>query len=258
MDLSPTTRFSNRVENYIKFRPHYPEELYIFCKETLLLESTHSIADIGSGTGFLTELFLKHGHLVYGVEPNAEMRSAAEKLLQNYPHFKSIEASAEESLLPMHSVDFILAGQAFHWFDASKAKKEFLRILKPKGHVLLIWNDRNIEFSPLLQAYEELLNTFGTDYQDVSYRYADKKVLTHFFAPNSYQFISFPNAQQFDFEGFKGRLLSSSYAPLQEDSRYEPMLLKLQEIFNQFQQQGKVHFEYQTCLYYGPLSETEH
>lgn len=249
---NPTTRFSDRVEYYIKYRPKYPTEILDFLKKELNLSIRHIIADIGSGTGFLSKLFLQNGNEVYGIEPNREMRQAAEKLLGHYPNFKSIDGSAEFTDLDSGIIDFITAAQAFHWFDIDVSRSEFERILKPKGWIVLIWNER-VETTPFLKAYELLLKTFSVDYQNVDHRNVDDKVLTHFFGSKNFKFKSFKNEQHFNFEGLKGRLLSSSYAPLEGHPNYEPMMNELEKIFRIFKEDGKVIFKYNTKMYYGKL-----
>jgi SAM-dependent methyltransferase len=249
---NPTTRFSDRVEYYIKYRPKYPKEILDFLKKELNLSIRHIIADIGSGTGFLSKMFLQNGNEVYGVEPNKEMRQAAEKLLSHYPNFKSIDGSAEFTSLDSGIIDFITAAQAFHWFDIDVSRSEFKRILKPKGWIVIIWNER-VETTQFLKAYEVLLKTFSVDYQKVDHRNVDDKVLTHFFGSKNYKFKTFKNEQQFNFEGLKGRLLSSSYAPLEGHPNYEPMINELEKIFRIFKEEGKVIFKYDTKMYYGKL-----
>lgn len=251
-----TTRFSDRVQNYVKYRPKYPEEILDFLKQELNLSKKHTVADIGSGTGFLSELFLRNGNIVYGVEPNKEMRLAGEDILSEYPNFKSIDGTAESTGLEPDSIDFVAAGQAFHWFDVEKTRNEFKRILNPDGWVILIWNERT-ESTPFLKAYEKLLLTFAIDYQKVDHRNVDDNALTRFFVSDNYGLKLFRNEQQFDFEGLKGRLLSSSYAPMKGHPNYQPMMIELNSIFDAFQQNGKVVFEYETKIYYGkfPLSK---
>lgn len=248
-----TTRFSNRVENYIKYRPKYPSEILDFLRNELNLEQQHIIADIGSGTGFLSELFLQNGNSVYGIEPNTEMRRAGEKLLGRYSNFKSIDGTAESTGLESDSIEFVVAGQAFHWFDVERTKVEFKRILTPDGWVILIWNERT-ETTPFLRAYEKLLQTYAIDYQKVDHRNVDEKVLTQFFGSDSYQLRQFKNQQQFDFEGLTGRLLSSSYTPAEGHPNYQPMMMKLKKIFDTFQEEVKVTFEYDTKMYYGRMN----
>ena len=117
-------RFTTRVESYIKYRPGYPAEVLELLRSECGLINEAIVADIGSGTGILSELILKNGNGVFGVEPNEAMRTAAEQLLQGYPGFTSINGSAENTTLPEDSVDLITAGQAFHWFDVPVARRE--------------------------------------------------------------------------------------------------------------------------------------
>ncbi len=249
-----TQRFSSRVENYIKYRPGYPNEVIETLRSECGLTADSIIADIGSGTGILTEMFLRNGDLVYGIEPNREMREAGERLLKGYPRFHSVAAQAEETRLPDHGVDFITAGQAFHWFDREKAREEFARILKPKGWIALIWNERVTTTTQFLVAYEQLLKDYSTDYEQVDHRRIDEDVIRDFFGSDDFRLKRFKNVQVFDYEGLKGRLLSSSYAPEEGRPNYEPMLAELERIFQTYQDEGKVVFEYVTQMYYGQLS----
>lgn len=247
-----TKRFSDRVENYVKYRPHYPQEIIPFLTEHIGLTDEKIIADVGSGTGISTELFLENGNKVYGIEPNKEMREAAEKYLNKYKYFISVGGTAEESLLENDSMDIVVCGQAFHWFDVQKAKNEFKRILKENGYVILLWNSRKIDTSDFLIAYEKLLLKFGTDYEKVVHKTlesGDDKTIEWFFAPQKSYVHSFKNMQVFDFDGVKGRLLSSSYAPIDN----KQMLEELKNIFDKYNKNGSVEFEYETKVYWGKM-----
>lgn len=248
-----TTRFSDRVDNYIKYRPGYPPEIIDYLKAQDILKADSVIADIGSGTGISTEMFLKNGNTVYGIEPNKEMREAAERLLSGYLNFISIDGTAEETNLPNGSINIITAGQAFHWFDIPNAKTEFERILKPGGFVVLIWNEKQADSSPFMKAYEEMLLKFGTDYAEVKHENINEETFSSFFQ-NGYKLITFANEQIFDLEGIKGRLLSSSYAPSQGHPDHDPLLEELQRIFDEFSTNDKIRFDYITRLYSGPLT----
>jgi ubiquinone/menaquinone biosynthesis C-methylase UbiE len=248
----PTERFSSRVENYVKYRPGYPPAIVDQLKLDCGLTSDSVIADLGSGTGKLAELFLNNGNKVFGVEPNAAMRNAAEQLLTHFPTFVSIDGSAESSTLSDSSVDFITAGQAFHWFDVPKARVECARILKTGGWVVLIWNDRKLETTPFLSDYEHLLLQFGTDYKEVRHDHATQSI-NDFFGPAEVSCRSFPNQQIFDLEGLKGRVFSSSYTPEPDQPAFIPMVEKLEQIFDQHQQNGLVTFDYDTRIYFGKL-----
>jgi SAM-dependent methyltransferase len=250
-----TRRFSSRVENYVRYRPGYPSKIIEVLRRDCALQTASVIADIGSGTGFLSRLFLENGNTVIGVEPNKEMRDAGDRLLRGFPNFKSVEACAEATSLPDHSVDFVTAGQAAHWFDRAKARQEFSRILKPNGWTIFIWNDRCTDSTPLLRAYEQLLNTYGTDYHEVQRAgFETATEIAAFFAPHPMRQEQFANHQDFDFEGFKGRLLSSSYTPPPGHPNHEPMLDELRRLFDAYNVAGKVRFEYETHMYYGHLA----
>lgn len=246
-----TTRFSNRVENYVRFRPNYPAGVLDILKQETSLSPAAVIADIGSGTGISAELFLRNGNTVYGVEPNADMRRAAETQLAGYANFHSIAATAEATTLDAASVDYVVAGQAFHWFDRSRARQEFARILKPGGWVVLFWNSRRTGSTPFLRGYESLLQKFSTDYQTIEHKQIDAEVLGGFFADGKFESRCLPNEQWFDFDGLKGRLLSSSYAPTDEHPNYQPMIDELERAFQSHNQSGEVCFEYDTEIYFG-------
>jgi SAM-dependent methyltransferase len=250
--LNPTTRFSSRVENYVRYRPGYPAEIIDLLRDNCGLAGDSVVADIGSGTGKLAELFLKAGCTVFGVEPNKEMREAGERM--DFPNFTSIDGTAEATTLPARSVDFITAGQAFHWFDHAKCREEFLRILKPNGWVVIVWNDRQSDTTPFLADYENLMLEFGTDYKEVNHRRTDKPEVIEKVFGTQPRFKSFYNVQYFDFEGLKGRVLSSSYAPEAGHPKYEGMLAALKRVFENRQKDGRVAFEYDTHVYYGHLS----
>src|SRR5262245_28285554 len=245
-----TQRFSSRVENYVKYRPGYPQGIVETLRNECALTSDSIIADVGSGTGILTEMLLRNGNLVYGIEPNREMREAAEGLLKYYPRFRSVASRAEETTLPDHSVDFITAGQSFHWFDREKTRVEFARILKPQGWVTLIWNERVTTTTPFLVAYEQLLKEYSTDYERIDHRQINDDVIRDFFGSDRFRLKRFNNSQVFDYEGVKGRLLSSSYAPEADHPNHKPMLEELEKIFRAYQDDGKVVFEYVAQMYY--------
>lgn len=253
--LNPTLRFSSRVENYRKYRPGYPPEIIPLLKSECGLTSESLITDLGSGTGLFTEIFLRNGNTVFGVEPNAEMRKAGEQILNGYPKFKSVDGTAESTTLPDHSVDFVVAGQAFHWFDRQIARPEFKRILQPRGWVVLAWNGYRVESSQMMRAYQGLVAKYGTDYSEVQREVVGVDVES-FYAPGSCRCARFSFRQRFDYEGLEGRLLSSSYAPEADHPSYKAMLRDLRALFAANQEDGKVNFDYETEVYYGRLEKS--
>ncbi len=252
MTMDTVGRFDARVENYIAYRPQYPAAVTELLRTELGLRAASVVADVGAGTGILSELLLQESCAVFGVEPNAAMRAAAERLLQGYPQFTSVNGTAEATTLADNSVAFVTAGQAFHWFDAAAARCEFKRILQPAGWVVLVWNMRRTATTPFLRDYEQLLRAFGTDYAQVSCEQLPEEKIAAFFV-GDYAQQSFDNYQVFDFAGVRGRLLSSSYVPLAGQAQHEPMLAALRRLFDLHQQAGQVTIEYDTKIYYGRL-----
>jgi len=250
-----TERFSSRVANYVLYRPGYPLQMLKVLKDECGLVPNSVIADVGSGTGFLSKLFLENGNQVYGIEPNRDMREAGEGILKAYPKFGSVIGTAEATTLPRTSVDFVTAGQAAHWFNAAKARCEFLRILKPGGWLTLAWNDRSTETTPLLTDYEWLLETYCPEYAEVQRQgVTGVSDVEPFFAPAPVGVKSFSSRQIFDYEGLKGRLLSASYVPLEGHPNHEPMLRELRKIFDRHQAHGRVALDYETKMYYGRIA----
>lgn len=208
------------------------------------------VADVGSGTGNLSRPFLENGNRVFGVEPNAEMREAGERLLAGYgERFVSVDATAEDTRLPNASVGFVVAGQAFHWFDRGRAREEFGRILEPGGWVALAWNEQRTEATPFLAGYEALIRFYKTE----DYVSFDEREVPAFFAPSDHRTASFEVRQSFDLNGLKGRLLSSSYIPEPGHPDHRPMLDELEALFREYQEDGTITIEYDTRVYYGRL-----
>jgi ubiquinone/menaquinone biosynthesis C-methylase UbiE len=239
--MNPTERFSSRVENYRRYRPSYPQGLIDLIRATAGLSMDINVADLGSGTGILTRLLLDAGWNVYAVEPNAPMRQAAEADLGSFPRFHSLDAPAEAINLPAASIDVLTCAQAFHWFDREAAQKEFRRILRPSGWVFLIWNER-CRGAAFDCAYHEILATLGQAYEGVRER-AIEKQLESFFQPGTYREAVFSNSKPMTWEILRGRFLSSSYVPTEEDPRHPVLLSNLERIFQENQRDGQVILE---------------
>jgi SAM-dependent methyltransferase len=247
-----TQRFSNRVDNYIRYRPGYPAAILDLLRERCGLSPQARIADIGFGTGILTRMLLENGNTVFGIEPNQEMREAGERLLAGFPNFRSVDGTAEKTLLEHQSVEFVAAAQAAHWFDREPARREFLRILQPGGWLVLLWNERLTEGTPFLTEYERLLLEFGTDYAEVRHE-RTTDVIKEFFAPSAHEMATFATQQVFDFAGLEGRVFSSSYIPSPSDPRSVPLLAALHDLFDRHQVHDTVAFDYATKVFYGRM-----
>ena len=245
-------RFSNRVADYVRYRPGYPPAVLGLLRAECGLRPGHVIADIGSGTGLLSELFLKNGNRVYGVEPNEAMSRAGEEYLASYDGFSSITGSAESTTLADSTIDFVTAGQAFHWFEPEKTRAEFRRILRPQGWIVAIWNFRETE-TPFGKAYEEILVKYGTDYARVRDSYPKGHDVQSFLLGGDFLHHALPNVQFLDWEGLAGLLRSASYIPQEGHANFAPMMEALRALFLAQQEDGRVRVEYATNLYAGQL-----
>lgn len=251
--LNSTKRFGNRVENYAKYRPSYPNEILESINEKMQKKSDYIIADIGSGTGIFSKLLLKTEKIVFGIEPNFEMREYAENYFVENKKFISINGTAENTGLKENSVDLITVAQAFHWFEVEPTKKEFIRIAKDDAYLMLIWNDRKIEKSGFSYEYEEMLKKECSEYSEVSHKNIIDKDIEEFYSPNKVEKIVFSNSQIFNYEELKGRLMSSSYVPVDNKEKMDRILKNLADIFERNSQEGKVKFEYNTTVYMGKI-----
>jgi ubiquinone/menaquinone biosynthesis C-methylase UbiE len=249
----PRQRFTGRVESYARYRPSYPRAVLELLAAECGLTSASVVADVGSGTGILSELFLENGNRVIGIEPNEGMRAAGERLIGDHPRFTSVAGSAESTTLEDACVDFLIAGQAFHWFDPERARTEFERILKPTGWVALVWNVRRKGATLFLAAYEKLLLTHGTDYAEFGHHEGVARMVQEFFGSDTFETRTFDNRQTFELDGLKGRLSSSSYVPGPGQPGHEAMMREAESTFRAHETEGKVTFEYDTKVYYGRL-----
>ncbi|MEP7145735.1 MAG: class I SAM-dependent methyltransferase, partial [bacterium] len=232
-------RFFGRVENYIKYRPHYPKEIIDFLRKEIELDRSKVIADIGSGPGISCEHFIEYGNKVFAVEPNKHMKNGAEKIFAGSKNFISINGTAEDTTLRSKTADLIISGQAFHWFDKVKCKVEFQRILKSDGYVMLMWNLRDRK-SGFMNEYEELLIEYGKDYANLYQDDVDAEEIANFFYPVINKVKTFSNFQFLNYEALEGRMLSSSYIPLKENPLYDKMIIDLKNIFEKNNKEGKV------------------
>lgn len=252
METDSTGRFSNRVDDYAKYRPGYPAGIISYLQQDFGLAPGQVVADIGSGTGISSALFLKAGNTVFAVEPNPEMRERSEVLLGEDTNFTAVDGTAEQTTLGGHSMDVLVAGQAFHWFRVHESRAEFSRILKQKNLVVLIWNERLTD-ADFERDYDQLIIRHGNDYRQVDHRQISTENIEAFFNPQPCTLKIFPNVQVFDFEGLKGRLLSSSYMPSLHDPGYKAMISDLQELYNRYQVNDRIHIRYATKVYTGRL-----
>lgn len=253
-DPRPTERFTQRVEDYIRYRPTYPPAAIAAMREKLGVAPPAVAADIGAGTGISSALLLAEGFQVIAVEPNAAMRDAAAKALAGEPRFAIVPGTAESTGLPDASVDFVIAAQAFHWFDPPRARAELMRISRPPHPVALLWNTRLLDATPFLRAYDELLLRVSDDYAKVRHNNVSAETFAAFFGPRGYERLVFPSRQVLDEQGFLGRAFSSSYVPGEGHPRHAETLAGLRAIFAEHERGSSVELLYDTEIYVGRLS----
>jgi len=246
-------RFSERVDDYVRYRPGYPPELVAAVLAAAGNSGAPRIADIGSGTGIFTRLLLAGGARVIGVEPNAGMRRAAETALREFAEFSSVDGSAEDTGLDSGTLDLVTAAQAFHWFNNRRARREFARILKPGGRLALVWNRRRLD-EPFQQAYDSLLHEYSAEYGRVNHLSLEDAEIGAFFAPGKMTVTHFENWQTLDFDGLLGRLRSASYCPPANSPAYRPLVAALERLFARHADGGRIRFAYDSRLYLGSLT----
>ncbi|MEP6899197.1 MAG: class I SAM-dependent methyltransferase [Rhodanobacter sp.] len=249
--LDSTSRFSDRVDDYVRYRPDYPPALLEWLQREQGVDAGWLVADVGAGTGISSKMFLDAGYQVIAVEPNRPMRAAAETWLASYRKFRALDGSADATGLANASVDLVAVAQAFHWFDEAATRREFARILRPRGLAAIWWNSRRLTGTRFLEGYETLLQTYGTDYVSVAERYADDARMRAWFGNGFHGSARFEHAQRLDFDALRGRLMSSSYVPKQGHPQHQPMLHDLRELFDACAEGGTISFDYDTRIFAG-------
>lgn len=250
-DQAAKTRFSNRVDDYVQYRPSYPEAAIDWLEDRGTLRPGVKTVDVGAGTGILTDQLRKRGYPVWAVEPNAAMREVAIGAFSDSSIVSVVDASAERTTLPENTFELITAAQAFHWFDADAARLEFERILVDGGEVALIWNTRRTEGEAFLEDYEALIVEYGTDYTRVDHRGARARVGDFFGGESAFEYTSFRNQQTLDFDGLRGRLESCSYIPTRDHERYDAMIDDLRALYDQHATGDEVRLKYDAEIFVG-------
>jgi ubiquinone/menaquinone biosynthesis C-methylase UbiE len=244
--FNPTKRFSTKAEKYVEYRPDYPSELIQYFNNTINLKGK-CIADVGAGTGILTKLLLDNGNMVFAIEPNDNMRVNGMKFLHDYKGVTFVASNAERIQLRDECADVVMVAQAFHWFDASKAAKEFSRILKKDGYTILLWNELNNDEDGFNKEYQKLFNLYSEEYRTIKHE-IELEVIENAFWPNKLEQIIFDNRQVLERSQFIGRLLSSSFSPNEADATYLNFLNDADLIFKKFQKDGFITIEYNTIV----------
>lgn len=247
--MDPKQLFTDRAEDYAKYRPNYPEALL---HELSAIGEGGTIVDVGSGTGIFSALLTRLSATIVGVEPNAAMRAQAERNLANCSNFRSVEGSAEALPFDDESVKLVTVAQAFHWFDRSKFKSECRRVLQRPGWVALVWNLRKAGQEGFFADYEQILRTHAPTYKASGHQNESDQQFQEFF-DGEFEQKTFSNPQFLFWEELLGRAKSASYFPREGDETYESAITALQTAFDKHKRGGRVDFDYTTELYLGTV-----
>jgi SAM-dependent methyltransferase len=252
----PTERFSDRTSDYVKARPSYPREVLDVLRSECGLGERKSVADLGSGTGIFTRLLLESGATIHAVEPNDEMRAAAERELGATPRFVSVRGRAEATTLPAASIDLATAAQAFHWFDVEATRRELVRILRPGGHVALVWNDRDVKTTAFLREFEALLVAHCPKYPELQGKADSTSKFDAVFGAGRWKRSVLPNEQMLDREGLVARVMSASYAPKTGTIEHDAIVAALGALHDRHAEVGVVRIAYGTVIVHGRIAAT--
>jgi len=248
--MDPTKRFSNRVESYIRYRPDYPPTVIELLQQDYGLSAEDELADMGAGVGHTAKLFAPHVGYIYAIEPNEEMNLALQQQMKHVPNFSARLRPAENTDLEARSVDFIICGQSYHWFNQKMARTEFERILNDEGYVVLMWNSRD-RTSDFGRAYEQFLLDHGVDYTEVNHAKVGEEQFDYLM--RSWKRYEFENHQVLDAEGLIGRFTSSSYAPAPGSEPHQQATQVLSQIFEEFAEAGQLRMDYVTEVIVGKI-----
>ncbi|HQR21255.1 MAG TPA: class I SAM-dependent methyltransferase [Burkholderiaceae bacterium] len=253
MTADSTQRFSDRVEAYLAGRPRYPAELVTHLETIGALQRTGIVADIGVGTGLSAEPFLAAGHRVVGVEPNAPMRAAGVEFLARYPAYTARDGTAEATGLEAGTIDLVIAGQAFHWFDPPRFRAESLRILRPGGWAALIWNDRDLDGTRFLAGYEALLVEYGNDYRAIRYKHQGTDSIPVYFGGHAPAPAEFQHRRPMDWGMLTALAGSASYLPAPGQPRNNELMAALRALFDACAAGGTIEMRYTCRVHAAPL-----
>jgi SAM-dependent methyltransferase len=251
--LDSTQRFSDRVEAYLAGRPRYPDAVVEHLATVGALPAGGIVADVGVGTGVSAEPFLAAGHAVIGVEPNGPMRAAGDEFLSRYSRYRSVEGTADATGLADHSVDLVIAAQAFHWFDPLRFRHESLRIVRPGGWAALIWNDRDLDGTTFLAGYEALLVEYGNDYRAIRYRHQGTEAIPVYFDGLAPTPAEFRHRRRIDWAALSALAGSASYLPARGQPRHDEFIRALRALFDAEVRDGTVDMRYTCRVHAAPL-----
>lgn len=240
--------FADKQQLYDDCRPGYPEEALAAIRDAV--GEGAAIADLGSGTGKMAALLAAFAGQLCAVEPNAHMRSVLKANLAAFPQARVIAATAEHTGLPDRSMDAIVIAEAYHWFDNEATRAEIRRILRPGGHVFLLWN----HFGG--NAYDAEMQAIHSAHRTTSRlpQFSGAQRADALFGPGRWQRLEFDNTIRQTLQRFLGGMHSASYAPEAGTVAGEAFRRACRELFDRHACQGLLTTRITTVCYAGTLS----
>ncbi|HCK29163.1 MAG TPA: class I SAM-dependent methyltransferase [Acinetobacter ursingii] len=241
--------FSQAAKLYQQVRPDYPNEIVNWLKQELQLDQSSCVVDLGAGTGKFIPYLEQVTSEIIAVEPVQAMR---EQLSLAHPKVKTLDAYSTEIPLPPQSVDAVLCAQSFHWFANIETLNEIYQLLKTKGHLGLIWNQRDIEVN-WVKALADMLQPLEQD--TPRYHSGDwKKVFEHQFLFRLESVKVYSQVQKGTVEQVVSqRLLSTSFIAAMTEKQQLELKQQFEQVVYEFtgkQPQDEIEFPYITYAYH--------
>lgn len=226
--LHPTARGFDRVaHDYERSRPGYPDAAAALVATRAGIGPDRRVLDLAAGTGKLTRAWVDRGADVVAVEPVGGMRSVLQREL---PGVTALDGTAEALPLPDGDVDVATVGHAFHWFEADRALAELQRVLRPGGHLAVLFNRRDLE-TPVQAAIDELLAPHRGDTPSwATHGWSDQLGASARF--DDLELAAFPFVQRLDREGLAGRVTSISFVARLDDRSRDRVMEAVRAIFD--------------------------
>ena len=242
--------FSSKVSDYVASRPDYPAALFAALRAECDLLPGAVVADIGAGTGLLTQGLLAQGYAVTAIEPSDTMRAAADQALGHFAGYRSASGTAEQIPLPDSCADLITAAQAFLWFDIEAARTEFLRVLKPAGHVALIWNDR-VPTDSLHIALDDIFARYGGAKRGAMLAHDERSEVPAFFGANTPLELTWPHEHRLSEAALLSLVFSRSYMQTRDSEPGRQASQQVSTLFHSLAIGGHIAVRYNTVAIIG-------
>ncbi|HLO27660.1 MAG TPA: class I SAM-dependent methyltransferase [Anaerolineales bacterium] len=249
--MRTTEIYSTKAEKYAKYRWDYSLQAIEAIIQIAHVTEQTLAADIGAGTGMLTKHFAGRVRHIYAVEPNDEMRKIAEGQLERFENCSVIKGCAEAIPLGNQSVDLITVAQALHWFDPTRTRAEFRRVLKPKGWLTAI---RNYGVDQTLnQAMGRICAEADRAGLLEAVPHPEEKPVSYYCGHEDIQRLTYEIEEKQNWDEFIGSLLSASYMPEESHPSYPRLERVARQVFDDLSENGELRVRGETELIIGQV-----